>query len=171
MSTHLAVVSQSAGDLKCLQLGIRENKLFWAPDVAQRTSSQREHFPIALTRQARGDRLVTAVDRRCRKLWPSPLYLRRPPQRRISQPFLCQWGYEALLAPFSVEDNNNPTPSAVRQLIAAATNQHLPVALMALVDGRLTPFFPSFWRKRAMGVAKHPTTDGRMFTFDGELIG
>jgi hypothetical protein len=30
----LPVVGQSAGDLKCLQLGIRENLLFWAPDVA-----------------------------------------------------------------------------------------------------------------------------------------
>ncbi len=37
-------------------------------------------------------------------------------------PFLVNGGYYALLAPFFVEDNNNPTPSAVRQLIAAATN-------------------------------------------------
>ena len=75
-------------------------------------------------------------------------------------PFLVNGGYYALLAPFFVKDNNNPTPSAVRQLIATATNQHLPVALMALVDGRLTPFFLPFWRERAMGVAEHPATDG-----------
>jgi hypothetical protein len=84
---------------------------------------------------------------------------------------LVNGGYEALLAPFSVEDNNNPTPSAVHQLIAAAGNQHLPVALLALVDGRLMPFFLPFRRERAMGVAEHPATDGRMIAFEGELIG
>jgi len=59
-------------------------------------------------------------------------------------PFLDNGGYAALLAPFQVKDNNNPTPLAVRQLIAAATNQHLSVALVALVDGRLTPLFLPF---------------------------
>jgi hypothetical protein len=68
-------------------------------------------------------------------------------------PFLVNGGYAALLAPFHVKDNNNPTPLAVRQLIAAATNQHLPGALVALVDRRLTPLFLPFWRDCAMGVA------------------
>jgi hypothetical protein len=86
-------------------------------------------------------------------------------------PFLVNGGYVALLAPFHVEDNNNPTPLAVHQLIAAATNQHLPVALVALVDGRLTPLFLSFRRDCAMGVAEHPATNGWMFAFEGKLIG
>ncbi len=80
-------------------------------------------------------------------------------------------GYEAFLAPFRVEDNNNAAPLIVRQLLAAAANQHLPVALVALVNGLLAPLFLPFRRERAMGVAEHPATDGRMYAFEGELIG
>jgi hypothetical protein len=86
-------------------------------------------------------------------------------------PFLVNGGYEVFLAPFQVEENNNVAPLAVRQLISAAANQHLPVALMALVNGRLTPLFLPFRRDRAMGVAEHPATDGRMYAFEGDLIG
>ncbi|KAL3808781.1 hypothetical protein ACHAXA_011404 [Cyclostephanos tholiformis] len=86
-------------------------------------------------------------------------------------PFLINGGYDAFLAPFRVEENNNAAPLVVRQLLAAAANQLLPVALVALVDGRLTPLFLPFRRDRAMGVEEHPATDGRMYAFEGELIG
>jgi hypothetical protein len=56
-------------------------------------------------------------------------------------------------------------------MIAASANQHLPLALLALVDGRLTPLFLPFWRDHAMGVPEHPATDNRMFAFAGEIIG
>ncbi|KAL3816142.1 hypothetical protein ACHAXA_001629 [Cyclostephanos tholiformis] len=86
-------------------------------------------------------------------------------------PFLINGGYDAFLAPFRVEENNNAAPLVVRQLLAAAANQLLPVALVALVNGRLTPLFLPFRRDRAMGVEEHPATDGRMYAFEGELIG
>ena len=59
-------------------------------------------------------------------------------------PFLVNGGYEAFLAPFRVEDNNNAAPLIVRQLLATAANQHLPVALVALVNGLLMPLFLPF---------------------------
>ncbi len=75
-------------------------------------------------------------------------------------PFLVNGGYEAFLAPFQVKENNNAVPLVVRQLISTGANQLLQVALVALVNGRLTPLFLPFRRDRAMGVAKHPATDG-----------
>jgi hypothetical protein len=86
-------------------------------------------------------------------------------------PFLIGGSYDALLAPFNIDPNNNPTPQTVRQLIAATTTQNLPVALLALVEGHLTPLFLPFRRDRAMGVAEHPATDSKMFAFEGDLIG
>jgi hypothetical protein len=86
-------------------------------------------------------------------------------------PFLIGGTYDALLAPFNINPHNNPTPHIVHQLIAAATTQNLPVALLAVVDGRLTLLFLPFQRNRAMGVAEHPATDGKMFAFEGNLIG
>ncbi|KAL3817629.1 hypothetical protein ACHAXA_011717 [Cyclostephanos tholiformis] len=86
-------------------------------------------------------------------------------------PFLVNGGYEAFLAPFQVKENNNATPLVVHQLISAMANQLLPVALVALVNGRLTPLFLPFRRDQVMGVAEHPATDGRMYAFEGELIG
>jgi hypothetical protein len=86
-------------------------------------------------------------------------------------PFLIGGTYDALLAPFNIDPNNNPTPQTVRQLIAATTTQNLPVALLALVEGRLTPLFLLFQHDRAMGVAEHPATDSKMFAFEGDLTG
>jgi hypothetical protein len=86
-------------------------------------------------------------------------------------PFLIGGTYDALLAPFNIDPNNNPTPLTVRQLIAATTTQNLPVTLLALVEGRLTLLFLPFRRDRAMGVAEHPATDSKMFAFEGDLIG
>ena len=86
-------------------------------------------------------------------------------------PFLIGGSYDALLAPFNIDPNNNPTPQTVRQLIAATTTQNLPVALLALVEGHLTLLVLPFRRNRAMGVAEHPATDSKMFAFEGDLIG
>ena len=62
------------------------------------------------------------------------------------------------------------TPDAVRQRIAAAANQHLPIALLLLVDGVLRPYFLPFRRDQALGAPAHPATDNKLFAFDGELI-
>lgn len=87
-------------------------------------------------------------------------------------PFLIDGRYQALLDPFNIDATvNNPQPIAVRQMIAASANQHLPIALLALVEERLTPLFLPFRRDRAIGVPEHPATDNRIFAFEGELIG
>ena len=39
------------------------------------------------------------------------------------------------------------------------------------MDGHLKPLFIPLWRDWAMGVVEHPSTDGRMFAFEGKLIG
>jgi hypothetical protein len=87
-------------------------------------------------------------------------------------PFLVQRTYDAFLAPFNiVPGDGNMTPSAVRQQVAAASNQRLPVALLVMIGGRLIPLFLPFCRERAMGVAEHAPTDGKLFAFEGELVG
>ncbi len=60
-------------------------------------------------------------------------------------PFLVGRTYDAFLAPFNiVPGNGNMTPLAVRQQVAAASNQRLPVALLVMIGGRLIPLFLPF---------------------------
>jgi hypothetical protein len=87
-------------------------------------------------------------------------------------PFLVDGTYDALLAPFNIAPGDgNMTPLAIRQLVAASSNQCLPIALLVMIGGRLIPLFLPFKREHAMGVAEHATTDGKLFAFEGELVG
>jgi hypothetical protein len=87
-------------------------------------------------------------------------------------PFLVDGTYDTLLAPFNIAPGDgNMTPLAIRQLVAASSNQHLPIALLVMIGGCLIPLFLPFKRKRAMGVAEHATTDGKLFAFEGKLVG
>jgi hypothetical protein len=86
--------------------------------------------------------------------------------------FLVGGTYDAFLAPFNITPGDgNPAPIAVRQIITASANQHLPIALLILVGGRLMPLFLLFKQERAMGVAEHAATDPKMFAFKGEMVG
>ena len=87
-------------------------------------------------------------------------------------PFIENGNYDSFLAPFTitVAGGLNETPDVVRNLLAAASNQRLPIAILLLVDGRLRPYFLPFRRELAMGAPPHPATDGKLFAFDGELI-
>jgi hypothetical protein len=86
--------------------------------------------------------------------------------------FLVNGTYDAFLALFNITPGDgNPAPLAVQKLIAASTNQHLPIALLVLVDGPLTPLFLPFKQERAMGIAEHAATDSKMFAFEGEMVG
>jgi hypothetical protein len=77
-----------------------------------------------------------------------------------------------LIEPFNIDSTAiNLTPQAVRQMIAASTNQHHPLALLACVNGRLTPFFFPFKRDCSMGLPEHPASENKMFAFQGEIIG
>ena len=60
-------------------------------------------------------------------------------------PFGNNRAYASLLEPFNIDSTaTNLAPQAVRQMIAASTNQHHPLALLACVNGHLTPFFLPF---------------------------
>jgi hypothetical protein len=86
--------------------------------------------------------------------------------------FLVGGTYDAFLAPFNITlGDGNPAPIAVRQLIAASANQHLPIELLILVDSCLTPLFLPFKQEHAMSIAEHAATDSKMFAFKGEMIG
>lgn len=88
-----------------------------------------------------------------------------------TDPFLAQGNYDNYLSSFNIIAGVAPeTPDSVRQGIAAAANQRLPVALLLLVDGLLRPYFLPFRRDQAVGVPAHPATDNKLFAFDGELI-
>ena len=79
--------------------------------------------------------------------------------------------YAASFAPFDISPAGvNVTPETVRQQIAAASNQRLPLAIALLVEGRIRPFFLPFRRDQAMGAPADPSTDGKFFAYDGELI-
>ena len=87
-------------------------------------------------------------------------------------PFRNNGAYASLLEPFNIESTAiNLTPQVVRQMITASTNQHHPLALLACVNGRLTPLFLPFKRDRSMGLPEHPASDNKMFAFEGEIIG
>ena len=88
-------------------------------------------------------------------------------------PFLADGNYDAFLSPFNINTaagGTNDTPDTVRNRLAAAANQRLPIAVLILVDGRLRPYFLPFRRDLAMGTAPHPATDGKLFAYDGELV-
>ena len=86
-------------------------------------------------------------------------------------PFVENGNYDNYLSSFNIIAGAIPdTPDAVRQRIAAAANQHLPIALLLFVDGVLRPYFLQFRRDQALGVPAHPATDNKLFAFDGELI-
>ena len=79
-----------------------------------------------------------------------------------TDPFLVQGSYDNYLSSFNIIAGVAPeTPDAVRQGIAAAANQRLPVALLLLVDGLLRPYFLPFRRDQAVGAPVHPATDNR----------
>jgi hypothetical protein len=87
-------------------------------------------------------------------------------------PFLVDEAYDTLLALFNIAPGDgNMTPLAIRQLVAASSNQCLPIALLVMIGGRLIPLFLPFKRERAMGVAEHAATDGKLFAFEGKLGG
>ena len=57
-------------------------------------------------------------------------------------PFLTNGSYDAFLAPFHIHTvDAKVMPEVVRQQLAAASNQRLPVAIVLLVDGHLRPYF------------------------------
>ena len=88
-----------------------------------------------------------------------------------TDPFIINGSYDSYLSSFNIIAGIAPdTPDAVRQGIAAAANQRLPVALLLLVDGILRPYFLPFRRDQAVGATAHPPTDNKLFAFDGELI-
>ena len=82
--------------------------------------------------------------------------------------------YTNLLDPsFSIDLNtpaNNTTPEAVKQQIAAAGSQRLPMAVIQLIDGRLQILLLPFRHEQAAGIAPDPAVDGKLFAYDGELI-
>lgn len=87
-------------------------------------------------------------------------------------PFLVAGNYDAFLSPFHISPGNaNTPPESVRQLITAAANQHLPVALLLHVDGLLKPYFLPFRRELVVGATAHPATDNKIFAYEGELVG
>ncbi|KAL3823338.1 hypothetical protein ACHAXA_010473, partial [Cyclostephanos tholiformis] len=87
-------------------------------------------------------------------------------------PFCANGSYVDYLAPFNINAAGgvHDTPETVRNQLAAAANQRLPVALALLVEGRLRPYFLPFRREQAMGAPPHPATDGKLFAYDGELV-
>ena len=86
-------------------------------------------------------------------------------------PFIVNGTYDDYLWSFNIVPGTPPdTPDAVRQRIAAAANQHLPIALLLFVNGILRPYFLPFHRDQAMGIAAHAATDNKLFAYDGELI-
>ncbi|KAL3823120.1 hypothetical protein ACHAXA_006450 [Cyclostephanos tholiformis] len=87
-------------------------------------------------------------------------------------PFCVNGSYNDYLAPFNINAAGgvHDTPETVRNRLAAAANQRLPVALALLVEGRLRPYFLPFRREQAMGAPPHPATDGKLFAYDGELV-
>jgi hypothetical protein len=88
-----------------------------------------------------------------------------------TDPFIINGSYDSYLSSFNIIVGIAPdTPNAVRQDIAAAANQHLPVALLLLVDGILHPCFLPFRHDQAVRATAHPPTDNKLFAFDGELI-
>ena len=88
-----------------------------------------------------------------------------------TDPFLLNGSYDEYLSSFNIIAGIAPdTPDAVRQSIAAAANQRLPIALLLLVDGLLRPYFLPFRHDQAVGTPGHLPTDNKLFAFDGELI-
>ena len=88
-----------------------------------------------------------------------------------TDPFLVNGSYDNYLSSFNIITGVAPEmPDAIRQGIAAAANQRLPIALLLLVDGRLRPYFLPFHRDQAVCAPPHPPTDNKLFAFDGELI-
>ena len=74
---------------------------------------------------------------------------------------------------FSIDLNtpaNNTTPEAVKQQIAAAGSQRLPMAVIQLIDGRLQILLLPFRHEQAAGIAPDPAVDGKLFAYDGKLI-
>jgi hypothetical protein len=62
-------------------------------------------------------------------------------------PFVVNGSYDDYLSSFNIIQGAVPdTPDAVRQRIAAAANQHLPIALLLFVGGGLRPYFLPFRR-------------------------
>ena len=88
-----------------------------------------------------------------------------------NDPFLVNGNYNEYLSSFNIIPGAVPDmPDAVRQRVAAAANQHLPIALLLFVDGKLRPYFLPFRRDQAMGAPAHGATDNKFFAYDGELI-
>lgn len=85
-------------------------------------------------------------------------------------PFIANGHYDDLLSSFNIGQGVNDSPDTVRQRVAAAANQRLPIALLVLVNGILRPYFLPFRRDQAMGAQPHPATDGKLYAYDGELI-
>ena len=65
---------------------------------------------------------------------------------------------------------SNITPEAVKQQIATAGSQRLPMAAIQLIDGHLKILLLPFRHKIAAGIAPDPTVDRKLFAYDGELI-
>ena len=88
-------------------------------------------------------------------------------------PFLVDGNYDTFLSPFNITiaaGGTIDTPDTVRNRLATAANQRLPIAVLLIVDGLLRLYFLPFRRDLAMGTAPHPATDGKLFAYDGELI-
>jgi hypothetical protein len=81
--------------------------------------------------------------------------------------------YPALLQSFIIDGvtaTNNLSPAHVRAQIVEATAQRKAVCLVALIDGKIHPFFFPFTIKPALGVAEDTTMHNKMHAFHGEVI-
>jgi hypothetical protein len=79
--------------------------------------------------------------------------------------------YGPLFAPFDINlMDANPTPNNVRQQIAAASNQCLPLAIALLINRLIWAYCLPFWRDQAVGATPVPTLDEKFFAFDGKLV-
>ena len=79
--------------------------------------------------------------------------------------------YGDLLANFAIDPNNinaGTPPGTIRDFVAAAGSQRIPLALGLFVNGLLRVYICPFRFDRAIGVPPS-TLDGRSFAFDGDL--
>jgi len=79
--------------------------------------------------------------------------------------------YTALMLNFAIDGAATvATPATVRAQVVEATAQQKAVGLVALVNGKLQPFFLPFTIKPALGMAEDLSFHNKVHAFYGELI-
>jgi len=78
--------------------------------------------------------------------------------------------YTALMLIFAIDGAAAATPATVRAQVVEATTQQKAVGLVALVNGKLQPFFLPFTVKPALGMAEDLSFHYKVHAFYGELI-